>query len=303
MLVRRFMKSRFLAVHSFRGQVVTGFELAVAALVVACSSNMATSVPPAPTPEPTPTVAPTVAPTVTAVVVADQTELQLVGSQVFAALREFLAELGPRASATDQEVAAAGYIKASLQELGYDVHIQPFVVEDMALEELGLALNTLEPVEFEAIPMQGSGLGGVSGMLTSVGLVMPGDIPEDGLENRIAFAKRGVITFQSKAESVFTAGTVGLVVYNNVPGRFRGVLSTQPKYSVISMTQVDGETIAEPLTESEVGASTNLVLEELPSRNVIAERKCPGDTVVVLGGDYDTVPQVQGAKVQARLFY
>ena len=144
------MKSRFLAVHSFRGQAVTGFALAAAALIVACSSDMATSVPLAPTPEPTPTVAPTV----TAVVVADPTELQLVWSQVFAALEEFLAELGPRESSTDQEVAAAGYIKTSLQELGYDVQIQPFVVEDMALEGLGLTLNTPEPVEFEAIPMQ-----------------------------------------------------------------------------------------------------------------------------------------------------
>ncbi len=49
---------------------------------------------------------------------------------------------------------------------------------------------------------------------------MPGDILEVGLEGRIAFAKRGVIMFQSKAENVFEAGAVGLVIYNNVSGPF-----------------------------------------------------------------------------------
>ena len=38
---------------------------------------------------------------------------------------------------------------------------------------------------------------------------------------RIALSKRGVIPFQDKAENVFAAGAVGLVVYNNVPGLFR----------------------------------------------------------------------------------
>ena len=133
-----------------------------------------------------------------------------------------LDELGPRESATDQEAAAARYLQTKLQESGYDTEIQEFIVEDLSLAGMGLTLNTAELEEFIALPLGQSGLGDVTGILTPVGMAMPGDIPEDGLEGRIAFAKRGVITFQAKAENVFSAGAVGLVIYNNVPGLFRG---------------------------------------------------------------------------------
>ena len=74
-------------------------------------------------------------------------------------------------------------------------------------------------MEFAAAALDESGLGDVSGILTPVGLAMPGDIPEVGLEGRIAFAKRGVITPQSKAENVFEAGAVGLVIYKTCQAR------------------------------------------------------------------------------------
>ena len=54
---------------------------------------------------------------------------------------------------------------------------------------------------------------------------MPSDILEVGLGGRIAFANRGLITFQSKAQNVFEAGAVGLMIYYNVSGPFRGVLA------------------------------------------------------------------------------
>ena len=164
---------------------------------------------------------------------------------------------------------------------------------------MGLLLNTSEPAEFRALPLDQSGLGDVTGILTPVGLAMPEDIPEAGLEGRIAFAQRGIITFQAKAENVFTAGAVGLVIYNNVFGLFRGVLATQPDFPVISISRSDGETIEDLLTESETEASIALTLEDLPSRNVIAEKKGPGDAVVVFGGHYDTVAEVSGANDNA----
>jgi aminopeptidase YwaD len=139
----------------------------------------------------------------------------------------------------------------------------------------------------------------VTGILTPVGLAIPEDIPEAGLEGRIAFAQRGIITFQAKAENVFAAGAVGLVIYNNVFVLFRGVLATQPDFPVISISRSDGETIGDLLVESETGASIALTLENLPSQNVIADKKGPGDAVVVFGGHYDTVSEVSGANDNA----
>ena len=132
--------------------------------------------------------------------------------EAFAVLEELLEEVGLRESATDQEAAAASYLQTRFQELGYDTEIQEFIVEDLLLAGMGLTLNTAEPMEFRALPLDESGLGDVAGILTPVGLAKPGDIPEAGLEGRIAFAKRGVITFQAKTENVLAAGAVGLVI-------------------------------------------------------------------------------------------
>jgi aminopeptidase YwaD len=214
-------------------------------------------------------------------------------------LEELLEELGPRGSATDQEADAARFLQAKFQEFGYDTEIQEFIVEDISLAGMGLTLNTSEPVEFRALPLDQSGLEDVTGILTPVGLAMPGDIPEAGLEGRIAFAQRGIITFQAKAENVFAAGAVGLVIYNNVFGLFRGVLATQPDFPVISMSRSDGETIEGLLMESETEASIALTLKNLPSQNVVAEKKGPGEAEVVIGGHYDTVAEISGANDNA----
>jgi hypothetical protein len=182
---------------------------ALLALGMACSSAPTTP-PPTSTPEPTSTLAPN--PTSTPVpLVVDTEVLDLASTREFVILEEILEELGHRESATDQELAAAMYLQTKLQDLGYETEIQQFIVEHVSLAGMEFAVSALDE----------SGLGDVSGILTPVGLAMPGDIPEVGLEGRIAFATRGVITFQTKAENVFEAGAVGLAIYNNVSGSFR----------------------------------------------------------------------------------
>ena len=271
---------------------------------VACTSATATPAPsprfttePAPTSiaEPTPAFVAEPAPT------SSPQPVNLDAGEVdaFALLKEFLAELGPRESATEQELAAAQYLQSRFQEFGYATNLQTFTVEDISLAGLGLTINTFQPREFTALPLLRTGLGEVSGVLTPVALAMPGDLPDAGLEGRIALAKRGVIRFQSKAENVFAAGAVGLVVYNNVSGLFQGVLETQPEFPVIALSKNDGEAIEALLVESEINASIALTLGDLPSRNVIAEKKGPGDAVVVLGGHYDSVSGISGANDNA----
>ena len=258
-------------------------------LAVACTSATVT---PEPTVAPSPTVTPEHGQ-------AGLTALDLASADAFAELEKFLEELGPRESATAQEAVAAEYLQDRFQESGYETEIQRFTIEDLALAGMGLRLDLPDPEEFAALPLERSGLGDVSGILTPVGLAMPGDLPDGGLEGRIAFAKRGVITFQAKAENVFAAGAVGLVIYNNVFGPFRGVLATQPDFPVISISRNDGEAIEDLLADSEIEASITLTTKDLPSQNVIAEKKGPGESVVVLGGHYDSVPGIAGANDNA----
>ncbi len=258
-------------------------------LAVACTSATVT---PEPTVAPSPTVTPEHGH-------AGLTALDLASADAFAELEKFLEELGPRESATAQEAVAAEYLQDRFQESGYETEIQRFTIEDLALAGMGLRLELPDPEEFAALPLERSGLGDVSGILTPVGLAMPGDLPDGGLEGRIAFAKRGVITFQAKAENVFAAGAVGLVIYNNVFGPFRGVLATQPDFPVISISRNDGEAIEDLLADSEIEALITLTTKDLPSQNVIAEKKGPGESVVVLGGHYDSVPGIAGANDNA----
>ena len=258
-------------------------------LAVACTSATVT---PEPTVAPSPTVTPEHGQ-------AGLTALDLASADAFAELEKFLEELGPRESATAQEAVAAEYLQDRFQESGYETEIQRFTIEDLALAGMGLRLELPDPEEFAALPLERSGLGDVSGILTPVGLAMPGGLPDGGLEGRIAFAKRGVITFQAKAENVFAAGAVGLVIYNNVFGPFRGVLATQPDFPVISISRNDGEAIEDLLADSEIEALITLTTKDLPSQNVIAEKKGPGESVVVLGGHYDSVPGIAGANDNA----
>ena len=258
-------------------------------LAVACTSATVT---PEPTVAPSPTVTPEHGQ-------AGLTALDLASADAFAELEKFLEELGPRESATAQETVAAEYLQDRFQESGYETKIQRFTIEDLALAGMGLRLELPDPEEFAALPLERSGLGHVAGILTPVGLAKPGDLPGGGLEGRIAFAKRGVITFQAKAENIFAAGAVGLVIYNNVFGPFRGVLATQPDFPVISISRNDGEAIEDLLADSEIEASITLTTKDLPSQNVIAEKKGPGESVVVLGGHYDSVPGIAGANDNA----
>lgn len=283
---------------SFQRRTVVGFALLSCLLAVACASATVT---PAPmlvrTHTPTPTPLPTAESTPVAV------DLDKAATDAHAELQMILEELGPRESATTQESEAASYLEGKFLSLGYATEIQTFPVIGQELAGMGLTLTTPLSREFVALPMTKSGLGDVSGILTPVGLGMPGDMPEDGLQGRVALAIRGVIPFQSKAENVFAAGAVGLVVYNNVPGIFQGALAGESEFPVISISDVDGEAITELLadsdSEAQAKASITLTLEERPSQNVIAEKQGAGEFVVVLGGHYDSIPGVSGANDNA----
>ena len=129
---------------------------ALFAVAVACTGSTAT-------PEPAPKF--TAEPTGTAAAAPTNTPVPLLADQgastvdAFAVLEEFLEELGPRQSATEQELKAAKYLQSRFQEMGYATNLQEFTVESVSLDGSGLALNTPQAMEFEALPMQSSCMG------------------------------------------------------------------------------------------------------------------------------------------------
>jgi aminopeptidase YwaD len=216
-------------------------------------------------------------------------------------LRELVEGLGPRESTTVEEQEAAEYLASQFADLGYSVEMQPFSVEKLSPEQSGLTLHPDNPgtEKIEVLPLSGSSFGEASGALVSVGLGRMDDIPAEGLEGRIALIERGEITFQRKARDARDAGAVGVVIYNNEGGNFRGDLGYSADIPVVSISGSDGQRLRELASAEGIDATISLQMTESPSRNVVAEKTGTAQRVVVIGAHYDTVPNVPGANDNA----
>ena len=223
--------------------------------------------------------------------------------RAFKYVEELSQGLGPRESATEQELAAAEYLVAKFEQFGYATMMQPFTVESFSRDLSGLTLAKGDSEEIDVIPLSRSGGGTVSGSLIPVGLAGESDIPEEGLQGNIALAERGIITFQEKVDRLVDAGAVGVVIYNNAPGNFRGTLLEQENTPVAAISQEHGRRLKALADAGKIRATLEVVVDARPSRNVIGENPGPsfgGKTrVVILGAHYDTVPDVPGANDNA----
>ncbi len=208
----------------------------------------------------------------------------------------------PRASATAQEKQSANYLAYRFGSIGYESHLQPFMVERLLPEVPVLTLTSIHskdgsPRRLEAFPMANSGEGVAEGIVVDVGKALKSDIGGDSLVGRIALIERGDISFQEKVDRVAQAKALAAVVYNNVPGGFGGKLFSEADIPSVSISRRDGLLLKGLLSTNEVTAQISVVYDKYETWNVIAQdgRKGDGKSVVVLGGHYDTVPNVKGA--------
>ena len=238
---------------------------------------------------------PTPSPTAEVMDLPPNEEVERLGTAAMETLTYLTNELSPRASGTEEEVAAAEYLRDEFAALGYQASIQPFEVR--SISPFGRLLTVVEPQEMdiEAFPMWMTAAGVVTAELADVGRALPEDIPSDGLAGRIALIERGEISFDEKVTAVFSAGATGAIFYNNEPGLFVGALGEET-IPAVAISQEDGGTLKALVEDGPVTATISLVYTE-ESRNVIADKPGTADDgrVVVLGGHYDTVPDVPGA--------
>lgn len=88
-----------------------------------------------------------------------------------------------------------------------------------------------------------------SGQLVDVGLGRLEDLEGLDLEGRIALLQRGRIGLTEKIDNVVSAGGVGAIVYNNLPGRFYGSLNGSGAIPAVSLSKSDGELLKNLLVE------------------------------------------------------
>ncbi len=263
----------------------------------------ATTVPARPTPEPEPTSTPILAEQPTAVAptstpVPANSEVERLSHLGMELLTKFTEDHSPRESGSDGERAAAEFIGAYLEGLGYRIEFQPVEVDYIAWSEDFVSLIGDDMPDLRAVPMAMTGLGDVSAPLVSVGKALEEDMPDDGLEGIIALIERGEITFEEKVNRVADAGALGAIIYNNERDNFRGALQSDGPIPAVSLSRQQGEEVLR-LLEDEPGLEARITIEKtlLDSQNVIAELDSQRTEcgTVILGGHYDSVADTQAA--------
>ena len=222
-------------------------------------------------------------------------QVEILGESAMQTLAVLTADTSPRSSAAEEERAAAQYLRREFALQGYDAWLQTFDVRAISPYERLLTIVEPQPIDIFAFPMWTTAEGQVAARVVDAGAARPGEIPVDGLAGMIAIIERGDGSFDEKVSRVAAAGAIGGIVYNNEPGPFVGAL-TEESIPVVSISQEDGERIKALMEDAPVIAALDLVYTE-HSQNVIADKPSASDqgSVVVLGGHYDTVPNVPGA--------
>ena len=214
----------------------------------------------------------------------------------FGYLQELAVEVGVRESGTELERAAAKFVAAKFEALGYGPEVQEFSWDSPAASLSIAGPATAETEELEANILNGTANGEAAAPLVFVGLGKPEDIPDGGLAGKIALIERGEITFGSKVSRAHNAGAVAAIIFNNTAGNFQGTLGGRSQIPAVSISRSDGNRLKELLAGgSVVEAKVSVAENAVPSHNVIAELPGGGDGVVIVGAHYDTVPDSVGA--------
>lgn len=238
---------------------------------------------------PTPTLAPSSGPAAPA---------SFDTNRVMATVRMLAGQIGSRPAGSDAARQAAQYLVQELRSLGYEAETPPFTFRDyidrgseLRVDGRLVGTNTL----------RNSPAGAVRGQLVAAGLGRPEDFAGLEVRGKIALIQRGVLTFRDKVRNAAAAGAAAAVIYNNQPGNFRGTLGEPSQIPAVSISQEDGDALAEQLRNGQLQAEVTVRSEvrEITDQNVVARRAGTSGRIVIIGGHYDSVPDGPGANDNA----
>jgi aminopeptidase YwaD len=211
-------------------------------------------------------------------------------------LQKLSVDIGIRAGGTDSERRAADYLRDELTSWGYAAEEQPFPVQvykpiSTTVDETAPETKTLTP-----LPLTNAAPGQAEGEIAVVsGIGETGDFPAN-VPGRIALIQRGTITFTEKVQNAQSAGAIGVIIYNNVPGNLQAPLAAPSTVPAVTVSQEEGQAL---LATAQAGTvrmrmSIEATITANQSQNVLA-RAPGGDCRVLVGGHYDSVPAGPGA--------
>ena len=217
-------------------------------------------------------------------------------------LRAIAEEIGPRYNGQPGEREMIEFMAEALRGEGYVVVIEPF--EFVSLDSNHWVHIASEAdghgtvISLPAFLMRGSPDAPASGpIVRAPGVGTAEDFASVDVEGAIAVVARGELTFSEKQRNAEASGAVALLIVELGADNFVGAL-TEP--GEIPVFAVPDRFVAQLPLQGEARATIEEPVEGefLESWNVVA-RRAGGVCRVVVGGHYDSVPNVQGANDNA----
>lgn len=81
---------------------------------------------------------------------------------------------------------------------------------------------------------------GITAEVLFAGLGHPENFTGQDFRGKLALIERGEISFAEKVENAYAAGSLGVIIYNNVPGNLYGTLGSLGAIPAVSISQEDG---------------------------------------------------------------
>ena len=285
--------------------------LALLAVSLACSAETPTPSPTAEPPPPAVTATPVTHPTRPSQTPAPepsptqlpQDQLAAASEQVYALLKELLDELGHRESATPEELQAAEHLQARFHAMGYSTEIQPFAFRYFDFSRWYETGGENAKVVIQGQEFPGLLFATPPNSVTTAGPLTPvgrsDGLPPEGLEGKVAWfqPQDGILgdeqALQDLRENVrkaAEAGAVAAVISGNLDfANYTPLMMAESAIPALLFDTSVGELWTETLSDGQVEISVNVEVQELESRNVVAEMKGIGDGLVIVGGHYDIV--------------
>lgn len=202
---------------------------------------------------------------------------------------------GTRVAGSPGYDASADYAEQVFRDAGYNVTSQEFTFQTFISLSPSI-LQIVAPISqiLSNNIFSYSGSGDVTAAVTAVPVLgcEAGNFAGFPAGN-IALISRGTCTFAIKATNAYSAGAVGVVIYNNIPGPINGTLGNTFSLNipVTSVTQADGQMLVDLVPGGLVmRLFTNTFRGLATTRNVFAESVGGNPkNVVMVGAHLDSV--------------
>jgi aminopeptidase YwaD len=210
-------------------------------------------------------------------------------------------QIGSRPAGSIAYHQAVGYVETQLQQWGYAPTQQTFPIT--VFDDLGSSVEVFAgqgaSIHLAADTLQYSIGGQIQATLVAVGLGQLEDFAGVDARGKIVLVRRGALRFADKVANATSAGALGVIVYNDGPGRVQGSLVEPSSVPAVTVSGEDGEQLLSLLAAGQLIADLTVEAktEHRSGTNVIAELpgSRPGAGTVIFTAHLDSVAAGPGA--------